>query len=141
MTEEKNRNMIKHHIAYIETHGYDKTILISRSDHKKIDHRKLFPNYTVEEIRKFSERAPARCPGYQESRKNYNQNYAQTETGKKSKLRYQKKNIRQKSFSLPVGKNVLLRQFIRYNMSTGHIGYKSNFMPRAGKKILVRDIE
>jgi len=52
--------LIEHHTKYIETHGIDETVLIDAGEHKKIDHRKLFPNISVEELNIISMKASNR---------------------------------------------------------------------------------
>ena len=57
--------IVKHHIKYIETHGIDEVILMTRSDHQKL-HRRLRKegklNIPVEELNRISQRAGCREP-------------------------------------------------------------------------------
>ena len=49
--------MVEHHTHYVEIDGYDASIFITESEHKSIDHRLLFPNVTVRELREISNAA------------------------------------------------------------------------------------
>lgn len=46
--------IIQHHVKYVETHGFDEIEFITDSEHHLIDHRKLFPMVTPEELKRIS---------------------------------------------------------------------------------------
>jgi len=64
------RHLIEHHIKYIETHGYDETVWITTNEHKKIDHRELFPMVSSIELAKISRDAHKRTRKFLDAKVN-----------------------------------------------------------------------
>lgn len=52
-----SNRIVEHHIKYVETHGYDESVFITDTEHQQIDHRKLFPMCTPEELAFISRKA------------------------------------------------------------------------------------
>lgn len=108
-------NLIEHHTKYIETHGVDETVWMTRSEHHRKDHRTLFPGFTIQELAKITRAANARTKKCMVVTKKYTKN-----------------NIRKKSFVLRI-ENVYVDQIILCNKATGNITFNSHFKPITSK--------
>lgn len=75
---EDGEHIIQHHVKYKEIHGYDKIVLMTRSDHSKL-HRRLRKTakckIPVEELTRISNRARMRSPIGKEQAKEYYKEY------------------------------------------------------------------
>ena len=83
--------LVEHHTHYKEIHGFDKTVWLTDSDHKKL-HNKLRKenkcNVPVDELSKISKSAYART----KKGKNILKKYRNSERGKEIKNRYNQSN-------------------------------------------------
>lgn len=102
--------LVEHHTKYIETHGIDETVWISYGEHERINHRILFPNHTIEELRNISNAANGR-----------------TSKHKKQMKKYWNKNIQTKVFILRVHKYAYVHQKILYNNATENMTITSHY--------------
>lgn len=122
--------ILHHHTKYIETHGEDETVLLCMSCHVKIDHRKLFPNKSREQIREYSIRAHNNS-GYHKDyvekhsgcyvlskRKYYMKN---RDTVIKRSCDYEKANVVSMTFHDNITDGFYHRERLRYNTKTHNI--------------------
>lgn len=145
--------MIEHHIKYKEFHGYDETIWITWSEHKKINHRKLFPEVNVEELKIISNAANKRTSKnkikqleYYKNNINFYKNYRKkwSKNNKEKKSKYykdDKRNIKHINFDETLMTNVKLREFIGYNNRTNNILISCGFEGKHSKKLFYIDID
>ena len=92
--------LVRHHIKYKEIHGYDETVWMEQSEHKKL-HNRL--------------------------RRNGECGVPSGELRKISSSAYIRGNIKIKTFYVTIHKNVVVRQHIRCNTKTGNITIDSGF--------------
>jgi hypothetical protein len=135
----KAEKMVEHHIKYKEIHGYDETVWMTDSEHKKLHNRLRRDgkcNIPVDELRKISKTAYART----KKGKKVNKDYKNSERGKESNNKYEhsdKKtetyrkynliNIQYINFNETLEPNTELHERIRYNNKTGTVSYTTGF--------------
>ena len=119
-------DLIEHHIKYKEIHGEDKTVWMTKSEHRQL-HMRLRNegkcNVPVDELRRISNAANSR-----------------TDKEKKHQSNYFKHCMQQFIFNETVGKNVRLIEYIRYNHKMGTVYYSSVFSGGHGYKLPCIDI-
>lgn len=114
--------MVEHHTKYKEIHGVDKTVWMTRSDHRILHNRLrregkcLVP---VDELRTISNKAQQRTGKCRKYKSEYN------------------KQTQGFEFNESVGSNVQLREQIRYNHATGSVNYIARFKGNNGFDIPV----
>lgn len=113
--------MVEHHTHYKEIHGYDKTVWITKSEHRRL-HIRLRKekkcNVPVDELHKISTAA-----------------YHRTDKAKLDR----KQNIPVFAFDETLMPNIRLHEQIHYNKHTGEVYVNTYFHPNNGKKIWYHD--
>ena len=123
----------QHHIRYKEIHGEDEIVMLTRSEHKKLHAKLRRTNGNIPDAVRWAahQRSPAR--------KEYYENYCQSEQGKRTI-----KNLREKCyrmyFSEPLGNYTGLCEEIRYNPETGSVTYSSMFRASKGRKLITMEV-
>lgn len=126
--------MVEHHIKYKELHGYDKTVWMTRSEHKKL-HNRLRKNgecnVPVDKLTKIAKTAHNRT----DKHKKYEGNPERI----KSIRDYNLKNVWHKQHRTYMMPNIALVSTLSYNIVTNHLAVSSGFYS-THKKPLVIDI-
>lgn len=139
MINEQGEKMVEHHTHYKEIQGYDKTIWLTDSEHKKL-HKKLRKNnecnIPVDMLRNISKSAHARTEKGKKTLKNYRisergkktkNRYSQSDKSKQTRREYDKNNIQYIHFYETPGPNTQLHERIRYNHKTGTVIYNARY--------------
>lgn len=101
--------IVEHHIHYKEIHGYDETIMMTKSEHQKLHIRLRNEgecNIPVNELSKISKAASGRAGNTKG---------------------YHNKNIKCKKFSYPMKPYINLRTAIKYNEKLNSLSISSWF--------------
>lgn len=124
---ENGEKLIEHHIHYKEIHGYDETVWLTDSEHKKLHYRLRREGkctITVKELNKISKAACGR-----------------TKKCKKQCAEYSKKNRQWLTFDeQSIGINVRLLERIVFNRATNYVSYSARFHAREGLKLPIIEI-
>ncbi len=143
----KTPELIQHHVKYLELHGEDKIVMITRSEHSKL-HLRLRNEgkcqIPVDELQKISQTANRRTDKHKEKQRkymeNYNKEYIKSDHDKEVQKKY-KKNYQKIDFVDSYGKNTLVRERIIYNHATGTITYSTGIEGTNGFKLPVINID
>lgn len=118
--------MVEHHIHYKEIHGFDETVWLTDSEHKKLHFRLRKEgkcNVSVAKLTRISIAAHNR-----------------TKKEKKFRSEYNKKNMQCIEFFDSVGVNVQFTERITYNHVTGNVSCYAWFYGRHGKNLPIINI-
>jgi len=114
--------LVEHHTHYKEIHGFDRTVWMTMSEHVKLHNRLRKESkckVPVSELTKISVSA-----------------FSRTKKRKHYRSVYQKKNISAHDFCETMMPNVLHREYIEYNLTTGSVCCTFRFLANHGGKLL-----
>ena len=135
--------MVEHHTHYKEIHGYDETVWLTDSEHKKLHNRlrkEGLCNIHPDKLCKISQMAHKRTCRYKLGAKISQRTYNQSKHGKQIRTNYKNTNVGTIGFTETLGKNVEIYEQHIYNQSTGSIIYSARFRGKNGYKLPVIDI-
>ena len=125
-----NNKLIEHHVKYKELHGYDETVWMTRSEHRKLHHRLRKEgecNVPVDELHRIAMAAHGRTKKKKEWKSKYMKEYS-------------KRHIQSFDFFEYTGPNTRLHEIIGYNHKTGTVSYSSRFRGTHKNKLLAINI-
>ena len=147
-----SNNMVEHHTHYREIHGYDKTVWMTASEHKKLHNRLRREgkcNILSDELNTISRAARCRTDKQKEAHRRYCKSekgkiathvYDRTDTAKKLRNNYRSKHVQTLTFNDNMDVNLIHRDTISYNSATGNVSINARFLGNHDKKILMVDI-
>ena len=123
---ENGECIVEHHTHYKEIHGFDRTVWMTASEHRKLHNRLRREGrcrMPANKLDKISRAARVRTDKQQNQISRYNRN-----------------NIHRKCFTKSFGDNTILRERILINSKTDTVTYNSTFEGNHGYKIPIVDV-
>ena len=130
---DKEPKMIEHHTKYKEIHGYDKTVWMTRSEHKKLHFRLRKEgkcNVSPDRLKKIAKLAHDRT----DKSKKRDREFRKTKNGVTYYKNY-RKQYQYLYFSETPGLNTQFKEQIVYNHATGTVTYSSAFYSTNNHKL------
>lgn len=131
--------IVDHHTKYKEIHGVDKTIWMTRGEHKQLHillRKEGKCNIPPDQLAIIARDAESRTDKHKER----TNRYYQTDRGKEINRKNQQ-NIKRKVFSKTLDHNVTIREQISYNIKTGTVTVSAGFAGGHGVKIPIIQID